>query len=203
MRSEAPTLLPIFRSQNQMQILGHVLLNPDSEYTLTDIASSLGIALSTVSDEVRRLAESSLFETRSIGRARVVRANRANPATGHLAKLLETTVGVPAVIAQEFADLSDVDDVVPFGSWAARNAGKPGPPPADIDVMVVGPKSTRVPAYRCAQRAQERLGIPVNVTVRSPASWHSAAHDPMLSDVRANPYLVIRGSDSVDTRVGQ
>ncbi|MFT7021373.1 MAG: putative nucleotidyltransferase [Rhodococcus sp. (in: high G+C Gram-positive bacteria)] len=202
MRSEAPALLPIFRSQSQMRILGRVLLSPDVEYTLTDLASELGIALSTVSDEVRRLAEASLFETRSIGRARVVRANRANPATGHLAKLLEVSVGVPAVITEEFAELRDVDDIILFGSWAARNAGKPGPPPADIDVMVVGPKATRVRAYRCAQRAEERLGIAVNVTVRSPASWHSAAHDSMLSDIRANPYLVIRGSDSVDDTAG-
>lgn len=203
MRSEAPALLPIFRSQNQMNILGRVLLNPDTEYSLTDIASTLGIALTTVSDEVRRLTQSSLFDTRTVGRTRVVRANQHNPAIAHLVKLLELSVGVPAVVSEEFSDLPDVEGIILFGSWAARNAGQPGPPPGDIDVLVVGPKAARAAAYEAAERAEARLGVPVNATLRSPSAWHSAEHTPLISEIRAQPYLVLHGTDAVDTSVDQ
>lgn len=51
--------------------------------------------------------------------------------------------------------------VVIFGSGAARYAGEAGPPPHDIDVLVVG-KVDRADLYDAADRAQARLGIEVN-----------------------------------------
>src|SRR5665647_2664121 len=41
MRSEAPALMPIFRSQHQAALLAWLLLHPDDEYTLTDLAKRL------------------------------------------------------------------------------------------------------------------------------------------------------------------
>jgi hypothetical protein len=48
MRSEAPALLPILRSQHLAEILTLLLLHPDSEYSISDIASKLSLPLTTV-----------------------------------------------------------------------------------------------------------------------------------------------------------
>lgn len=53
MRSSAPALLPIFRSRLQADILA-LLLNPDDEYSLTELAQRFHAPLSTVHGEVKR-----------------------------------------------------------------------------------------------------------------------------------------------------
>ena len=45
MRSAAPELLPIFRSMLQADILAALLLNPEREYSLTDLAHRLDAPL--------------------------------------------------------------------------------------------------------------------------------------------------------------
>lgn len=48
MRSAAPALLPIFRSRLQADILAALLLNPDAEYSLTELAERFKAPPSTV-----------------------------------------------------------------------------------------------------------------------------------------------------------
>ena len=74
MRSSASALLPIFRSQLQADILATALLNPDREYSLTELAHSFSALLSTVHGEIKRLTQSGrLLRRRSIGRSALVR----------------------------------------------------------------------------------------------------------------------------------
>ena len=49
MRSEAPALMPIFRSQHQAALLAWLLLHPEHEYTLTDLAKKLGVPIASTS----------------------------------------------------------------------------------------------------------------------------------------------------------
>lgn len=65
-----------------------------------------------------------------------MRANTAHPAAAALTQLLQLTFGPRVVIAEEFA-MPGAERVVIFGSWAARYAGQAGPPPHDIDVLVL------------------------------------------------------------------
>jgi DNA-directed RNA polymerase specialized sigma24 family protein len=55
MRSEAPPLMPIFRSRHQADLLAWLLLHPDREYTTTELARRLGVPLTTLHREVQRL----------------------------------------------------------------------------------------------------------------------------------------------------
>lgn len=45
------------------------------------------------------------------------------------------------MVADEFTPLEGMKQVVLYGSWAARYEGAAGPPPGDVDVMVVGRRS--------------------------------------------------------------
>ena len=188
MRSDAPVLSPVFRSRTQGDLLALVLLHPDDEWTISDLARRLGVPLTTVQSEVARLAAGDLFSTRKVGRARVVRANPQNPSVAPLTQLTLVTFGPHVVVAEEFRGLG-ADRVVIFGSWAARYSGDEGPTPADIDVLVVGDNLSRAKVYLAAERAEARLGLPVNPVLRSPASWAAPAGDPLLSEITARPFV--------------
>jgi predicted nucleotidyltransferase len=188
MRSEGPALLPVFRSQHQAELLMWLLLHPEQEYGVTDLADRLGVPLSTLHREVVRLDRAGLIVSRTLGRNRLVRANAAHPAAPSLTQLLEVTFGPRVVVAEEFA-VPGAKQVVIFGSWAARYAGEVGPPPNDIDVLVVG-KVDRADVYEAADRAQIRLGLEVNSVVRSVKQWEERA-DALVAQIHASPHAVV------------
>lgn len=188
MRSDPPALLPIFRSRLQGELLAALLLHPTREYTLSDLATRLGAPLSTLHNEVKRLREAGLIEDRREGRNRLVRSSPDHPATPALTSLIELTFGPRLVVAEEFSPL-EADLVVIFGSWAQRYQGEPGPPPGDIDVLVVGDVG-RVAVYEAADRAQARLGLEVNPVLFSHERW-SDPDDLLAGQIRSMPFVTV------------
>jgi predicted nucleotidyltransferase len=188
-------LLPVFRSQHQAELLMWLMLHPDQEFGVSDLAVRLSVPLSTLHREVVRLDEAGLITSRALGRNRMVRANTKHPAAAALTQLLEITFGPKAVIAEEFA-LPGVEQAVIFGSWAARYAGEVGPPPRDIDVLVVG-KVDRADLYDAADRAQARLGIEVNPVVRSSQQWRDRS-DALITQIKASPFAVVLNMRDVE-----
>ncbi|NMM17617.1 MAG: winged helix-turn-helix transcriptional regulator [Cellulomonas sp.] len=184
MRSEAPALMPIFRSRHQAALLAWLLLHPEHEYTLTDLAARLEVPLTTLQREAQRLVTAGILQDRTLGRARLLRANVTNRAAAPLTQLLQVTFGPQTVIGDEFA-LAGAVKVVIFGSWAERYRGAPGPPPNDVDVLVVGVVD-RADVYEAADRAQVRLGMQVNPVVRTPEQWAGGA-DSLVLQIKASP----------------
>jgi hypothetical protein len=183
MRSSAPPLMPIFRSQHQASLLAWLLLHPQQEYTLTDLARRLDVPLTTLQREAHRLVQAGLLRDRSVGRARLLQANTDNRAAAPLTQLLELTFGPVTVIGEEFAILR-AERVLIFGSWAERYRGKPGAPPNDVDVLVIGGPS-RADVYDAADRAAERLGLQVNPVLRSSQQWAEDA-DLLIAQIKAS-----------------
>ena len=187
MRSDGPALLPVFRSQHQAELLTWLLLHPSSEHSVTELAAHLGVPVSTLHREIVRLDTAGLVTSRTQGRNRLVRAATDHPAADALARLLEITFGPRVVVAEEF-DLPGVQRVVIFGSWAARYDGQAGPPPHDVDVLVIG-TADRATLYDAADRAQARLGIEVNPVVRTPQQWDDP-DDLLVTQIQASPFVV-------------
>lgn len=188
MRTEAPALLPIFRSQAQAELLTWLYLHPDREYSLSDLARRVGASLPTVHREAERLVVSKLVTERTLGRNRLLRASLGHPAAEPLRRLLEVTFGPRQVIAEEFAEIPGVNQVLIFGSWAARYSGETGHAPNDIDVMVIGDDVDRADLYAAGDRAQERLGIPVNPVMRTDLQWGDPA-DRLSVQIRTQPLV--------------
>src|ERR1700719_5151170 len=136
MRSAAPALLPVFRSPLQASILAAL-----------------------------RLTGAGLLLRRHVGRSTMVTANLDNRLVEPLTELLFLSWGPLQVVADEFAELDGAERVLIFGSWAARYLEQPGPPPHDLDVLVVG-QPRREDVYDAADQAQKRLGMPVNPVIR-------------------------------------
>jgi DNA-binding transcriptional ArsR family regulator len=188
MRSIAPAVLPIFRTHNQGEILALVLDHPEREWTVSELATATGAALTTIQSEISRLESGDLVTSRKVGRTRLVRANTGNPIIAPLTQIVLLSFGPKVVIAQEFASLK-ADHIVIFGSWAARISGIAGKTPDDIDVLIVSDSVKRSDAYAAAERAQERLGRPVNPVIRSTAAWQSPSSDPLLDELLRRPYV--------------
>jgi DNA-binding transcriptional ArsR family regulator len=194
MRTVAPALLPIFRSRLQADILAILLLNPDDELSLTELAGRFRAPLSTVHGEVKRLTDAGLLRRREVGRSALLRANTDNRLVEPLTELLLLSWGPLQVVAEEFSALEGAEQVMIFGSWAARYHERPGKPPHDLDVLVVG-RPSRHDVYDAADRAQQRLGMPVNPAIRTAEAWRQAS-DPLVQHIKAGPLVAVLTPDN-------
>lgn len=195
-RTPAPPLLPIFRSQQQAELLALLLGDPELELSLTELADRTGIPHPSVYREVERAEATGLVASRRVGRTRLVRANVESPYYEGLADVLTKAFGVPVVLSHAVHAVEGVEEAYIFGSWAARHAGERGiRPVGDIDLLVLGTPD-RDALYDAVHVAERRLGREVQVTVRE-AGWleHGAGsfHDTVMSRpmlplaVRATP----------------
>jgi len=169
-----------------------LLLHPDAEYTLSEVADKLSLPLTTVQREATRLSGSGLIRERRVGRSRLVSANPASRYTRPLTELVSLAFGPQFVIGEEFAALS-ATAVAIYGSWAARYEGITGPAPNDVDVIVIG-EVPRRDMYEAAERAEQRLGLPVNPVVCPRWRWLAAA-DPLIQQVRSAPLVWVIGEE--------
>jgi predicted nucleotidyltransferase/biotin operon repressor len=174
MRTEAPLLLPLFRSRGQARLLARIFLHPDDRLSLNQLARELELDPATVQREVERLEEAGILTSERIGRARLVRPNEESPFYPELSGLVFKAFGPVPVLRDRLKKLAGVDGAFIYGSWAKRYAGERGEAPGDIDLLIVG-KPDRRKLARVSREAGEELGFEVNPTVLSREDWHSDA----------------------------
>ena len=92
-KSGPPPLLPLLRSRLQAEMLTLVLLHPDREWTMTELASRVGSAVSSVQREIVRAEQAGVMTSRRVGKTRLVKA-AGSPITGPLTGLLLRSLGL-------------------------------------------------------------------------------------------------------------
>lgn len=189
MPTTAPPLLPIFRSRLQGELLALTLGDPDRQWTNEELAERTGEPYPTVVTEVRRLEQAGLLTATTVGRTKLLSANRDSPYLRPLAQLATMAFGPPTVLAEEFATVDGIEAIYIYGSWASRYEGQVGPAPQDIDVLVLG-RPDRDDVFDAAQRAQLRLGREVNVTQRTRRQWETTT-DGFTEQVRSSPMVEV------------
>lgn len=189
MRTQAPLLAPVFRSEGQARLLSVVLLGP-GEMSITDLAERAHLAYPTAHREVARLLSAGILDERVVGKSRLVRANPESPLTAPLREILLVATGPVTLLAEELATVSGVEAVFLYGSFAARMRGVEGPAPQDIDVMVIGsPEAGAV--FDACERVERLVGRPVNPTIVSRAELRHRSG--FLDHVRSNPIVPVLG----------
>lgn len=183
-KSPAPSLLPIFRSHQQAELLALLLSDADREWGLTELSERTSVPYSSVHREVARAERTGLVASRSVGRTRLVRADPSSPYFEGLADVLVRAFGPPWVLREVLDPIEGIEATYLFGSWAARFSGNDGPHPVgDLDVLILGDPDREL-AYAAAAVAEQRLGRPVEITIR-PADWlqqgTGAFHDTVTS----------------------
>ena len=168
-RSRLSALLPLLRSDALARVLATIVLSPDSLH-LRSIADRTRLAYSVVQREVDRLETSGLVQSTRFASSRVVRPNERHPFYEELRALLLKAYGPREVLAELLQPVAGIREAFLFGSWAARYAGEAGPPPADLDVVVVGrPSIGRIEEIEV--EAEDRLGQRVQIQVVPPEDW--------------------------------
>lgn len=157
------------------------------EAPLAEIARELGLDPGGVAREASRLEQAGLIRSVRVGRQRHLRANTDSPYYRPLRDLLARAYGPPRLIGQTLARLDGVERALIYGSWAARYHSQPGPPPNDIDVLVVGTPQRRALA-RAARDLAEQLGLEVDPHVVSPADYEQASSG-FLRSVKQGPLI--------------
>ncbi|WP_419997041.1 ArsR family transcriptional regulator [Streptomyces boninensis] len=184
----SPPLLPILRSRLQGELLAEVLLHPEREYSLAELAAQLGASHTAVLREVDRLVEGGILSDRRAGRTRLVSARSDTPLSGPLTDLIAVTFGPLPVLTAALSGIRGVERAYVYGSWAARHQGEKGPPPKDVDVIVVGaPDADEL--FDAAEEASRQLRREVNVHRVTQATWDSPTTDPFLTSVRERPLV--------------
>lgn len=189
MRTEAPLLAPVFRSEGQARLLSLLLLE-DRARSLAEISAETGLAYPTVHREVARLLEAGILQEGRAGRTRLISAAEDSPLTPPLREIVLISTGPVALLAEELRPLQGIDAVFLHGSFAARMRGRSGPAPRDIDVMVVGtPDPEEV--YEACARVEESVHRPVNpsIVTREELLDDSGFH----TQVRADPIVPVLG----------
>ncbi len=190
MKSPIPSLLPILRSQQQGVLLARLLGDPQLEVSLSELASLVGIPVSSVFREVERAESAGLVSSRKVGNTRLVRANTDSPYFAGLSDVLVRAFGPPQVLADELNQVRGIDAAYVYGSWAARFSGVRGTREVgDIDVLVLG-SPERDHLYAAASAAERRLGRPVQITVR-PAAWLETGSGNFHATVLDRPLVAI------------
>ncbi|MEV4057417.1 winged helix-turn-helix transcriptional regulator [Amycolatopsis sp. NPDC049688] len=182
----SPSLLPLLRSRMQGELLAILLLHPEREYSITELAEACGVSPTAVLREVERLVEGGILEDRRVGRSRLVKARTDTPLYRPLSELMAVTFGPLPLLAEALSGLQGVREAYIYGSWAARYLGEPGPPPGDVDVLVVGSPDPDT-LFDLAEDVSRRLGREVSVHRISPESWAASSTDPFVTSVRERP----------------
>jgi DNA-binding transcriptional ArsR family regulator len=189
MRTEAPLLAPIFRSDGQARLLSALLLTGE-EMSLTDLAKRAGLAYPTAHREVARLADAGILSERKVGRTRLIRANGESPLVDPLREILTVTTGPVVILAEELSRIDGIESAFLYGSFAARMLGDAGPPPRDIDVMVVGEPDVDA-VYEACARIEAAVHRPVNPTILTREEF--AAPSGFLDNVRRGAAVPVIG----------
>ena len=193
MRTAAPALVPIFRSDLQARLLLRILTDAEP-HTAAELARLLQAPEPTVHREVRRLLDADLITSSPIGRANVLKPADNNPATAPLRQLLTVTYGPAPYLERALSGVAGIQEAAIYGSWAARWHGELGPTPGDVDVLVVG-SPNRDDVYDALEGIDTALGREVNVTFVSPERWASG-EETFLAAIRDRPMVPLRVTDT-------
>jgi len=189
MRTQAPLLAPIFRSEGQARLLA-VLILGDIELSISDVADRAHLAYPTAHREAARLLDAGILEERKVGRIRLLRANPNSPLTAPLRDILLVSSGPVVLLAEALAAIPGIEAAFLYGSFAARMRGIGGPSPHDIDLMVIGsPDAAQV--YAACARVEEMVRRPVNPTVMSGDEFRGQSG--FLSELRSHPAIAVIG----------
>lgn len=191
MRTSAPGLAPIFRSEAQLQILGELYVGAARTWTITALAERIGEPISTTAREVNRLAAAGIVTITAQGRNKLVGPNWSLPWAGPLAALLDRTIGPLYLLSEALTGVDALTQAWIYGSWAARHTGHPGPAPRDIDVVLVGDDLSRYSVVAATSSVADQVGVEVNPYLVSTGEWTRPRPDSFVAQVQAGPLVQV------------
>ena len=181
----------LFPTQYRRKVLGLLLMRPEQQIHLRELARVIGAAPGTLKKELDALCEAGLLRAERVGNQVRFCANTAHPVFPELQALIRKTIGLVDALRLSLAPLAGrIDAAFVFGSMASgtESAG------SDIDLMVVGDAGF-AEIVDATYAAQATLGREINPKVMSASEWQAkkAERNAFLQDVLNKPRIMLIG----------
>ena len=181
----------LFPNQYRRKVLGLLLMRPDQQIHLRELARVIGAAPGTLKKELDALCGVGLLRAERVGNQVRFCANTAHPVFPELQALIRKTIGLVDALRLSLAPLAGrIDAAFVFGSMASgtESAG------SDIDLMVVGDAGF-AEIVDATYAAQAALGREINPKVMSASEWQAkkAERNAFLQDVLNKPRIMLIG----------
>lgn len=191
MKTTASTSDLLFPNQYRRKVLGLLLMRPDQQIHLRELARVIGAAPGTLKKELDALCGVGLLRAERVGNQVRFCANTAHPVFPELQALIRKTIGLADALRLSLAPLAGrIDAAFVFGSMASgtESAG------SDIDLMVVGDAGF-AEIVDATYAAQATLGREINPKVMSASEWQAkkAERNAFLQDVLNKPRIMLIG----------
>lgn len=180
-------LFPEYRRR----VLGLLLLHPQSQYHVREIARLTSTTPGTLNRELTKLAEVEILIREVSGRQVYYSANRALPIFDELVSILKKTSGLVDVLANALEPMIDKIEVAFIYGSLARGTESSG---SDIDVLIIG-DITFQEAVSALYPCQEMLGREINPKVYTKKEWKNFVrkNDAFYQELMNNPKMFIFG----------
>ena len=191
MKTKAALSDLLFPNQYRRKVLGLLLMRPEQQIHLRELARVIGAAPGTLKKELDALCEAGLLRAERVGNQVRFCANSAHPVFPELQALIRKTIGLADALRLSLAPLAGrIDAAFVFGSMASgtESAG------SDIDLMVVGDAGF-AEVVDATYEAQAALGREINPKVMSASEWQAkkAESNAFLQDVLNKPRIMLIG----------
>ena len=180
-------------SPYRRQLLARLLLRPDEQFHVRELARMTGISAGSLHRELRAMSESGLLLREKIGQQVFYRADTHCTIYAELAAIFRKTLGLASLLRNALSAIAGKIKVAfVFGSMASGNqtAG------SDLDVCVLGEVSM-LEVVKALSSVQETLGREINPVVMSAKKFadQAAARDRFVTRVLDEPKVFVNGDE--------
>ncbi len=183
-------LMDILFGAYRQRVLSLLLLNPDTDYHVRELARLTETNAGTLHKELARLAAAGLLLRKAQGNQVRYQANRDSPVFPELAGLFRKTTGLVSVIADALQPLKPRLALI-FGSIARGEETAA----SDIDLLLIGDFGF-ADAVKAMYPLQTRLQREISPVVYNPVEFKSKIEsgDRFVREVLAKPKLFVVGT---------
>lgn len=173
------------------KVLGLLLLHPDTDYHVRELARQTGTAPGTLHKELARLAAAGLLLRKKQGNQVRYQANQQCPVFPELAGLLRKTTGAAELLNHALLPLRPALALI-FGSVASGTETAS----SDVDVLVIGDLGF-ADVVRAIYPVQVELGREINPVVYSASEFQRRVQDKdtFVHELLAKPKIFLIGTD--------